>query len=71
MVSFYKVWPWHKVKEFDVFSVIRLNREAVFLIGTFLGVLCFPSALVIAAEGFEKRLLRSFISKYVFLVIAN
>ena len=32
MVSFQKVWPWNKVKGFDVFSVIRLKGEVDFLV---------------------------------------
>ena len=71
MVSFHKVWPWNKLKILDVFSAIRLKGEVDFLIGKFEEVYYFPSALVIVAKSFEKAFLRSFISKYVFWVIAN
>ena len=56
---------------FDVFSVIRLNGEVDLVIEKFLEIYHFPRALVIVAKRFEKRFLRTFISKYVFLVTAN
>ena len=42
-VSFYKVWPWNKLKELDVFIFVRLNGEVNFVIETFLQVLYFPT----------------------------
>ena len=51
---------------FDVFSAIRLNCEVDFLIGKFLEICHFPRVLVVV-----KGFLGSFISKYVFPVIAN
>ena len=56
---------------FDVFSAIRLNCEVDFLTGKFLEICHFPSVLVVVAKAFEKGFLGSFISKYVFPVIAN
>ena len=58
-------------KRFDAFSVIRLKGKAGFLIEKFLGVFCFPRALVVDGKSFEKGFLSSFISKYVFSAIGN
>ena len=69
MVSFHKVLPWNKFISFDAFSVITLKGETD--IGNFEEVFCFPSALVIVAEDFEKEFLINFISKYVFPFIAS
>ena len=71
MVSFFKICSWNIIKMFDVFSVIRLNGEVDLVIEKFLEIYHFPRALVIVAKRFEKRFLRTFISKYVFPVIAN
>ena len=59
------------VKGFDVFSVIRLKGKVDFLTRKFLGVFLFHRALVIVAKCFEKGFLSSFISKYMFSVVAN
>ena len=71
MVSFQKVWPWNKVKGFDVFSVIRLKSEVDFFSGKCLEVFYFCNVLIIVAKRFEEGFLRSFIPKYMFPVIAN
>lgn len=71
MASFHKVLPWNKFISFDAFSVITLKGETDFPTGNFEEVFCFPSALVIVAEDFEKEFLRNFISKYVFPFIAS
>ena len=56
---------------FDVFNIIILKGEVDFLIGKFEEAFYFPSALVIVANSLKKTFLISFISKYVFRVIAN
>ena len=74
MVFLHKVWPWNKLKGLGVLSVLRLKSKVDLIIGKFLEVFYFHSALVIVAKSFGKGFLRSFISfhfKYVFLVIEN
>lgn len=63
----------HKINliGFYVFNVTRLMNQLDFLIEKCLEVLYFLSAFVVAAESIEKRLLTSFISKYMFAVIRN
>ena len=69
--SVIRFWPWNQLKGFDSFSVTRLKRYVDFFIGKLLGIFYFPSAFVVLAKSFEKKFLRSFISKDVFPVIVN
>ena len=59
--SFYKVWPWNKLKE-PVLSVIRLESYVNFFIGKVLQGLYFSSNAVVKTENLKEKFLRSFFS---------
>ena len=68
--SFYKVWPWNKLKE-PVLSVIRLEGYVNFFIGKILQGLYFSSNAVVKTGNLKEGFLRSFFANFALPVIGK
>ena len=68
--SFYKVWPWNKLKG-PVFSGIRLESFVNFFIEKVLQVLYFPGNAFVKAQSFAGGFLRTLFSNFALPVIGN
>ena len=61
LVAFFIVWPWYKLKEVNVISVIKLLKgEVKFYVEKMLEVLYFPSTFSDKTKNPEQLFLRRF-----------